>query len=235
MNTGSGSVRETLMMKQTQNLRAIISQVVPEDRKPMLTEAQLEKLKAAGAITLFVIGVAGVITLSAIAPNIFWAINKIFFKKSKHRRYTKKEKVKKITRTIYYLKERGYIKMRWTGKDFKIFLTGLGKKKLAKMDFLNLQVGRSPSWDQKWWQVAADIPTEDYKWAADLFREKLMEMKFFPLQRTLWFYPYDPRKEVEFLTVHYGIGKFVTVMEINRLDRDDEKRMKRFFEKERII
>lgn len=60
-------------------------------------------------------------------------------------------------------------------------------------------------------------------------------MKFYPLQRTLWLYPYDPRLEIEFLIQHYGIERFVTVMEVNRLDRDDERVLKAYFENAGII
>lgn len=215
-------------------IKDIINEAIPNDRLPKFTPEQIEKLKTAGGITLAIIGVAGVITLSAIAPNIFWAIDKIFFKKSK-RHYTKKEKARRISRTFYYLKGHGHIRMKPTGRDFIISLTKLGRKKLEKMNFETLGIEKPNSWDRKWWGVAADIPTEDYKWAADLFRKKLKELKFFHLQRTLWFYPYDPRKEIEFITQHFGIARFVTVMEVDRLDQDDESRMKKFFEDEGIL
>ena len=125
--------------------------------------------------------------------------------------------------------------MKQTPNDFFISLTKLGKKRLQKMNYVNLTIEKHLSWDGKWWQIAADIPTKKYKWAADLFREKLIKMKFFPLQRTLWLYPFDPRKEIEFIIQHFGIERFVTLMEICRLDKDDERRMKRFFENEAIL
>lgn len=60
-------------------------------------------------------------------------------------------------------------------------------------------------------------------------------MGFFPLQRTLWFYPYDPRSEVEFIITYYGIERFVTVMEIYRLDKDDESKMLSHFKELKIL
>lgn len=222
------------MADQSANLQKIIKEAIPEIEAPLLTEEQIEKLKSAGAAALVIVGIAGTIMLSAVAPNVIGAIDKIFFKKEK-RKFSTKEKLRKVARTFYYLKDHGYIIMKPKGKDFKVFLTKLGKRRLAKLNFANLLVPKLGPWDGKWWQVAADIPTEDYKWAADLFRQKLLEMKFYPLQRTLWFYPYDPRKEIEFLLKHYGIGQFVTVMEISRLDYSDENAMKEFFQKEGII
>ncbi len=223
-------------MSNTSNaqIKNIISRAIPEDRNPRFSPGQVEKLKTAGAIALTIVGMAGAVALSAITPNIFWAIDKIFFQKS-NRHYTKKEKTQKISRTFYYLKDHGYIRMKPTARDLIISLTKLGRKKFANVTFETLAVEKVRPWDGKWWGIVADIPTEDYKWAADLFRNKLKEMKFFHLQRTVWLYPYDPRREIEFIAQHFGIARFVTVMEINRLDKDDEKPMKKFFRAEGIL
>jgi hypothetical protein len=79
--------------------------------------------------------------------------------------------------------------------------------------------------------VAADIPTKDHRQGADLLRRKLKQMGFYPLQRSLWFYPFDPRPEIEFICREFGVANFVTVMEINRLDVQDEKLLKKHFSK----
>lgn len=223
------------MANNIHKIGTVVRQSLPLEKKPLLTPQQIEKLRTAGGIALGIIGVAGIVALSAVAPNMFYAFDKLFSRKYRGRKFTRKEKERKIAKTFYYLKESGYIRMRPTGKDFKIFLTELGRKKLEKMNLETLVVKRLSSWDGKWWQVAADIPTEEYKWAADLFRQKLKDIKFFPLQRTLWFYPYDPRREVEYIIRYYGIESFVTVMEINRLDKDDERKMKFFFKQEGVL
>lgn len=218
-----------------QKTRSIIRKSVPKEIPPLLTPEQVEKLKAASGVALVLVGVAGAILLSAVAPNAFVAINKLFLKKSRYRKLSHGEKEQKVIRSFYYLKKHGYIRMKPTREDVKIFLTKLGRRKLQKMNLENLTVTRPGKWDNKWWVIAADIPTKKYKWAADLFRQKLKDMKFYHLQRTLWLYPYDPRKEISFLGRYYRIGRFMTLMEINRLDRDDEASLQKFFRKEKII
>lgn len=221
--------------KDRSQIGAVIRNSLPKGKPPRLTPEQIKNLKTAAEIALKIIATVPVATLAMIVPDIFESIDELFYEKNPNRKPSRSEKTQKVIRTVYYLKEHRFIRMKQSGKDFKVFLTKLGRKKAEKIDFNNLAVSKSRSWDGKWWQVAADIPTEDFKWAADLFRNKLKDMKFFPLQRTLWFYPHDPRKEIEFVLHHYGIESFVTVMEINRLDQDDEKRMKKFFRTERII
>lgn len=225
------------MPKQQQRIRHVVHRSVPQEIPPLLTEKQMEKLKTVGGIALALIGIAGVVALSTVSPGAFAAIGKLFFRKNRYRKWSPREKEQKVTRTFYYLKDRGYIRMKPTKSDIIIFLTRPGKKKLQKMNLENLDVARPAreKWDGKWWAAAADIPTEDYKWAADLFRQKLKDMKFLSLQRTLWLYPFDPRKEINYLIQYYGIAGFVMVMEINRLDRDDEAAAKKFFRKENIL
>ncbi|MBI4050799.1 MAG: hypothetical protein HY396_02390 [Candidatus Doudnabacteria bacterium] len=221
--------------KESKRIARVIKSALPPEMPPLLNERQIEKLKTISSAILAVLSVAGAVTLSAVAPNMFTAIDKLFLKNPKPRKYTRKEKEKKLIRNFYYLKDHGLIIMKPSGKDFKIWLTSLGKRRLKKLNLDTLSIPQPKKWDGKWWQIAADIPTEDYKWAADLFRQKLRDMKFFPLQRTLWFYPYNPRREMEFLMKYFGIGRFVTVMEVSRLDLDDENRMREYFTEEGIL
>lgn len=216
--------------KTKKGLHRVIKTALPADLPPVLTDEQIGKLKTACGIALSVLG-TGTMLLSVVAPNIF----EIFERHFSNRKLTSKKREEKLIQTFYYLKHHGLIVMKPTIEDFKIFLTKLGKKKLQKLHLETLSVSRPKKWNGKWWQVAADIPTEDYKWAADMFREKLKEMKFYSLQRTLWFYPFDPRQELEFLLKYFKIGQFVTVMEVSRLDLDDETTLRNFFRKEKIL
>lgn len=222
------------MTNQKPKVRKIIKRVVPKEKIPRFSAEQVEKFKTAGEVALGVIAVVGTVSLALVAPKVFYAIDKLFYKKSK-RVFSKKEKTQKIARTFYYLKDKGYIKMKLTKEDVKIFFTKLGRRKLRRMSIEVVNIKKPRAWDGKWWQVAADIPTEDHKRAADLFRQKLKDIKFFSLQRTLWFYPHDPRSEIEYITNYYQIGRFVTVMEISRMDKSDEKAMKKYFRSEQII
>ena len=213
----------------------LIRKSLPFASKPALTDEQMEKLKTAGSIALVILGVAGAVALSAVAPNIFLALDKILSKRNDDRKFGRRERENRLVRTFYYLKRYKYITMKPTGKDFNIFLTRLGRGRLKRINFERLTIPRPKKWEGKWWQVAADIPTKQHKWAADALRKKLKSMKFYSLQRTLWFYPHDPREELEWIIEHFGIGQFVTVMEVSRLDSDDEERMRDFFEKEKIF
>src|ERR1051326_1331816 len=173
-----------------------------------------------------IIAAGGIVALSAAAPNLIGALGKI---NSSLKHLSKKDKAERIKREIYYLKKSGQIKIKRTAKEVFISLTRLGRKKLPKIAFHSLHIPKQKHWNHRWWQVAADIPTKDYRNAADALRTKLKQMGFYSLQRTLWFYPFDPRRELQFLINHYRISQFVTVMEVSRLDKADERILKSHF------
>lgn len=223
-------------MIRYEKIGAIIRKSTPPEKRPRFTEEQIEQFKTVSAVVLGLVGIAGIIALSAVAPNAFIAIDKLFLKKRyPNQQFSKKEKDRKVTDVFYYLKRTGKIKMKWTGQDIIVSLTKRGRRGIQKLQFGALQVPKPKSWDDTWWQVAADVPTKKYKIGADLFRRKIKDMKFFPLQRTLWFYPFDPREEIEFISDRYGISRFVTVMQVCRLDKQDETLIKEFFRKEKIL
>ncbi|MBI4049326.1 MAG: hypothetical protein HY395_00715 [Candidatus Doudnabacteria bacterium] len=212
-----------------------INEATPKDKVPKLTPEQLKKIKTVSGITLAILGVAGIIAITAIAPGLFAAVGALMKHEAPSRKFTKGQKVEKLKRTFYYLKNSGLINFQLSGSDWKVYLTELGKKKLDRMTIDNLIVKKPNFWNGKWWQVAADIPTKQHRRGADLLRGKLKDLNFYPLQRTLWLYPYDPREEIEFIVNYFGIGQFVTVMEINRLDKQDKEMLVKFFKERGII
>lgn len=212
-----------------------VAAAVPDKFIIKLSKAQIAGLKRGSEIALALIAAAGIITISAVAPNLFGALNELFFKKGKHRDLSHREKVRKLNETFYYLKRSGLVNFRRSGRDWLLSLTHLGKARLPKLDISAVTVPKPKSWDGRWWLVAADVPTKNYRQGADLLRRKLKDMGFYSLQRTLWLYPFDPRKEIEFVSQTFGIASFVTVMEIARMDVQDESVLKRYFRKINLI
>lgn len=168
---------------------------------------------------------AGVALISVIAPNAIQLLSKLPKLKKWYRNGSDEES---ITKAFYYLKSRGYIKLRPEGKDIRVEISQKGRKKILKMRLDNLQIKSAEPWDGCWWVVLGDIPTEA-RYEAGRFRFKLKEFGFYPLQRTVWLYPYDPRNEIDFVSASFGLDRFITVLRADCLDSDDEKKLKRHF------
>lgn len=220
------------MNSYSRALAPIINKAAPRP-KLELNQQQIRRLKTVADVLLAVIGTAGIVLVSIAAPNALQAL-KFLGKNGGRDRIPYEERKKKLTRGFYYLKAKGYLELIKDQDDFSIRLTDKGKRKIDRLKFAMLEVKKPLVWDRKFWQVAADIPVK-YRKGADALRLKLKQMGFYSLQRTLWFYPYDPRKEIELLAEEYKIEQFVTVMKIASLDHADYKVLFDFFKETGIV
>lgn len=197
------------------------------------TDEQIEKVKTIGGAVLTVIGLAGLVSVALIAPKALGAV-RLFYRKKEKRRIPHREQVKKLAQVFHYLKRRGEISFKRAGEDYEVILTDKGQKHLGKINFDNIKIKRPETWDGKFWLVAVDIPVK-YKNGADAFRDKVKELGFFALQKSLWFYPFDPRGEIEFVARMYGVSEFVTAMKLEHLDEHDERIIKEYFKEAGIV
>lgn len=223
------------MTKQIFDIKKEINSAAPRPGFE-LTEEQMERLRRVGEVALGITIVAGVAAVSVVAPNIFTALDKIFGKKEYGtRKDTLAKRREQLTKSFYYMRRQGYIKIEKRGELLIVQPTEKGQRRLAKLQFENLLVRRPRLWKGTWWLVLADIPSKPFRIAADMFQKKLKQMDFYPLQRTAWVHPFDPREEVESVAAHYRINPFVTTMEVKRLDESDEEALRDFFQKKRLI
>ncbi|MBI4054053.1 MAG: hypothetical protein HY397_01850 [Candidatus Doudnabacteria bacterium] len=216
-------------------LSSSISAVLPRDPGFKLSETQLKVLRTASKVALALVALAGTVAISVVAPNLFQVFGALYEKRGKSQSFSTKEKKQKITQTFYYLKRSGLIRFKPDGNDWILCLTDLGKKRFSKLSLDLLSVPKAKHWNGRWWLVAADIPTKSHRPGADLLRNKLRQMGFYSLQRTIWLHPFDPRKEIEYITRAFEINNFVTVMEVARIDREDEQKIKSHFKQSRVL
>ncbi len=202
-----------------------------------LTDAEVKTISNVAQVILAVSVVAGAVTLSAIAPNIFQILNKVSWKRKTYSTFNNKTKdqQRKIAKSFYYLKQQGYLELKKSGKDFLVNVTQKGQAKIEKIKFGSLVVPKTKKWDGHWWLVLADVPSDPYRSYADVFRQKIKSLGFYPLQRTVWLYPYDPRAQIGLISAQYNIDRFVTVMEVVSLDPQDLKVLTKFFKERNLI
>ncbi len=216
-------------------ITAAINTALPKKRLE-LSERQISRLKTAAQIILALGAAAGAVALAVMAPNAGRLLGQVgpnrSFIQSKERRTAYKHQVLK---SLYYLKQRGDIELIQQGNDYLMKITQKGRKKIQKMRLGTLAIKRPSFWKGRWWLVLADIPSKPFRSRADLFRNKLKELQFYPLQRTVWVYPFDPRDEVDFISAFYNLERFVTCMEVSKMDPSDEKLVYDFFYKSGLL
>ena len=168
-------------------------------------------------ILLGVIGLAGLLSVIAIAPGVLGALKLFGFNKKYNEKY--------FTNTLYRMKSKGLIEWveKKNGKKY-IRLTKLGEKKFNHYklhgQFNPLQKKfQKRFWDGKWRVVIFDIPNAHNK-IRDKVRRELSSFGFIKLQGSVWIYPYDCEEFVNMIKADKRIGKQILYIEANKVEYD---------------
>jgi len=172
---------------------------------------------------------AGAIMVAATSP--YFLIN-IARQIKKNRKYIKKEikrklDERKIAKVLERLKRNKLIILGEENGNFKIELTEKGKRVVKEIQLDNMKPDKPVVWDKKWRIVIFDIPDKYKRRARDALREKLKEMKFYPLQKSVWVYPYFCEKEIQFLCEFFEITPYVNIIVADNIY--DDIKLRKYF------
>ena len=134
----------------------------------------------------------------------------------------KKFKTKKhsFTKSLKILKRDRLIDFREDGNISKITITEKGKKKLLIYELDNLEIKKPKRWDGIWRIVTFDIP-EKKKLARNALRDKLKELGFCQLHKSVFVYPYSCLNEIQFIEEIFQIGPYINFIEAKNIADDD--------------
>ena len=145
------------------------------------------------------LAIAGAVYIAASSPYFIHNLMKEF---KRGKRYKKKN----IYNVFYRLRKEGCLKIEKRGHQVYISLTEEGRKKAGRFQIDSLKINKSKKWDGKWRIVIFDI-AQLKKLQRDAFREKLKELGFRPLQKSVLVCPYECRDEIELLREFFGLSK----------------------------
>ena len=130
------------------------------------------------------------------------------------RKYQKERSRKDFNQFIYYLKRKGYIKIKNLESRQAIALTPKGAEKALRAKFT---MGERPKRkDGKWLMVVFDVP-EKKRRLRDFFREYLKSLGFKMLQRSIWVCPFDVINKVEEVARQHSLDPYIRVFLIEEL------------------
>jgi len=160
--------------------------------------------------------IGGAFLIATQSPYFWIQIYKKFFTK----KFNFKEK-RQIRDTFYYLKKKGLIKIEKHNKQIYISLTEEGRQIAGKYQINDLFIKPQKRWDKKWRLVIFDIP-ENIRIKREAFRGKLKEFNFYPLQRSVWIYPYPCKKEIKLLREFFSLSKeSLRILEAENIENDE--------------
>ncbi|MEW6407415.1 MAG: CRISPR-associated endonuclease Cas2 [Patescibacteria group bacterium] len=170
---------------------------------------------------LKLLGAGVIISTAIIFPNLALVGEDFVKRKSDFdRRRTKK--------TLWDLEKRKMIVRveRKNGTFFK--LTGKGKMRLSEIKIKELKIKKLKKWNGWWWIVIFDIP-ENMKNIRERLRKILKDLGFYQLQKSVFVFPYQCQKEIDFIKATYHINTYVDLILAKSLGKK-EKIVRRFFQ-----
>lgn len=132
----------------------------------------------------------------------------------------------KITRSLKSMEKRKLVSLKERDGEIIVEFSEEGRIEVMKCKIDQLEIKIPQKWDGKWRLVIFDIP-ERKKLARDVLREKLEEMGFIALQKSVFVCPYPCQKEILLLKRIFEIDPYILLIEADYID-NQRKLIKKF-------
>ncbi|MEI7621874.1 MAG: hypothetical protein WCJ51_05065 [Candidatus Moraniibacteriota bacterium] len=170
---------------------------------------------------LMTLALGGIVFAGALAPGLVT----IMGEQNKKRKYVRRN----LQQAIRTLKHRKLIEIvvEKNGAT-RVELSNAGKKRVCEFCFESLSIKKPKKWDGKWRVLMFDIPTKPaiYNNARNALREKIKELGFVQMQKSVWVYPYECEDEILFLAEVYYVEKFIDMLVAERVMHEEKFKCK---------
>jgi len=168
-------------------------------------------------VMLDTLALGSIVAASIIAPNIIQVLAPSYVKHMKGR-----DKNREVKHLMQYMKRQAIIDIKEVDDEYIVSITEKGKKRIARVNFENLVIPTPKSWDGKWRIVIFDIP-EHYASARRALTDKLYEIGFKLLQKSVWVHPFPCLEQIEVIKqVYPEVEPFVVLIESNEIDKHNQ-------------
>ncbi|MDO8574819.1 MAG: hypothetical protein Q7R61_00900 [bacterium] len=163
---------------------------------------------------LFILATGPILLSSLVLPNALQILKPLI----KWRKNWGKIDRRRIYEAIRRLNQKRLVELIEKGDKLYIKITDGGKKLVINFDYDNLELPKLKKWDKKWRLIIFDVPNEKRR-ERQAFSMKLKEIGFYPLQESVFIYPYECRDEIDFICEFLSIGRYVNYCIIESLDK----------------
>ena len=116
----------------------------------------------------------------------------------------------------YSEKENGTVEM---------VLTEKGKRMVLKFDIDKIKIKKPIEWDGKWRMVFFDVP-ERRRAERNILRNKLKELGFGEIQKSVFIHPFPCLDEINFITEYFQLRNLVRYGEMTNISNEEELKLK---------
>ena len=104
-------------------------------------------------------------------------------------------------------------------------LTHEGERMVLRYNLHTLKLNKKEKWEGKWYVVMYDIP-ESKRRLRKILMHRLKALGFIELQHSVFAYPHDCRKEIEYIIEAYDAREYIRCMEVTYIDDESALRKK---------
>ncbi len=167
---------------------------------------------------------SGILLLSLVSPQGGAKIVQNLIQGYFRRKSFEKQR---FLRDLKSLQTRQLIDFRLLGDSrVKIILTKSGKEKVITYDLDSLKLRKPDRWDGKWRLLLFDIP-HSHKRARDAFRQKLRDIGFYQLQKSVFIIPYPCEDEIDFVASIFDVRRYVLLIPVSNFE--GAEKLKHYF------
>lgn len=177
-------------------------------RKKCAPASQILKLVGAGAF----------LAASIAIPNLPKILKPFLINEDEYEVW-KRFNIPYLRRTLQRLEKQKLVEIREDGKFQTVEITDAGRRRILKYAIDELAIEKPKIWDGKWRLVSYDIPGK-LKNLRNVFREYLLAWGFYPLHESMFLHAYPCEKQVEFLREYLGIGKYIRLFLVLKIEQD---------------
>lgn len=190
-----------------------------------IDDEDFKKKYAKAATVLKLVGAGAFLAASIAMPNLPRAL-KPFLKNENEFEVWKRFNIPYLKRTLIRLEKQKLVNTKTEGNTQIVELTSSGRKKVLRFALDEIEIKKPKFWNGKWWMVSYDIPNHS-KLLRRIFRDYLLAWGFYPIHESVFLHAYPCNNEVLFLKEYLGIGEYVRMVEVARIEND--KLFKEFF------
>ena len=180
--------------------------------------------KSLAADVLLMVAAGPIILASLFLPNAPQMLKPLL---KLHRNWNKIKR-QRIYEAIGRLNKKRLVELDQRGNELYLKITENGKKLIKNFDYDNIELSYDKKWDKKWRMIIFDIPEKKSK-ERRAFSVKLKDLGFYPLQESVFIYPYDCRDEIDFICNFLSIDNYVNYCTLETLDKK-EGDLRKFFD-----
>lgn len=184
-------------------------------RTVQLTPHQKEVFFGVCRITLALLATGAMITIFLAAPGtarlMKWIADEFLKKRPEYE--NDRPAVEKAVNKI--LKDR-LVKLVNKRDKQMIEITNNGRRQLVEYNIDTIGIANQ-KWDGRWRIVMFDIP-EKMRLARDVLRDKLKDLGFKQVQKSVWVSPYECQNEINFIGSVYGVEQYINYVVAEKAD-----------------